>query len=1180
MNLKQIELQGFKSFQSKSVFKLDSNLIGIVGPNGSGKSNIIDAIRWVLGEQSAKNLRGSSMKDVIFSGTEEKRSKNFAEVSLTFSLKNDEDKIITRRLYRNGDSEYYLNGKKSKLKEITDVYFDLGINKESYSIITQGKVESILSSKAQDRRIIIEEAAGILKYKNKKKEANNKLDKTTDNIKRLNDIFIEVTARHNELLKQKEKANKYLEYNNELRSKDIYLKVYDVKYYQEKLEQLSESNDKNLKEKAEIDNNILVITEKLEQLKKDLLNCDNHYNQNKEEEIKLIKIKEQLQSLITLFDERNNNKNANEKKLNEDKKEFIFRKSQLEERVTLVTEDILERKNKLKILKNKLKEYDNINNNSVDIIDNKIEDLKEQYFNLINEETKLQNELTLLDKIKNNTNNNIEIVSLEINNLKNDIESKNKELNILKNDKIEISAQYEKLLENINSLEKEKIFNRENHRNLLEKINKGEELKLNFFNKKEFLENQNSNLNYYNNGVKEILKSNIEGVHSTVGDIINFDNKYTTALDIALSTTQQNIIVNDEHIARRCVDHLKKTGKGRATFLPLRNIISRNIPNNILETIKNEEGYIDIASNLVIYNNDYKSIISYLLGLVIIVDNLKNGNKLARKLNFKYRIVTLDGQIINSGGSVTGGAIYKNNNSIVKNKAELDEIANNLLQIDLKLEKLKQNLIEVENKLINNDVDLDNIKFKAQEFDILIKEITLKEQLLLENIDKLKNNLENEIYKLKDYEGENSKINSESSINEKLKLLKEQLQKINMQLSEENDRKQRLSTDTKLLQKEMNNLLVEKETLEESILSKNDYKVSLMEDLEYLDKQIAKVNENLEFLYKEETQFDKEENIEKLLEVDRQLILLQEKLSNLKIQKDNLYQEEEKLDRELKKYNSSLEEIIIKLENIKLQSTKLEIKVEQIVSYLVNTYNTTYEKVEDEFSDISIQEISTYKGDVDILKNKILELGNVNLDAIEEYEEIAKRYNFYKVEIDDLLQSKEKLQETIREIDKEVESRFLDTFEKVASNFDRIYKTLFNGGYAKMTLEEPRDILTTGINIEASPPGKKLQKLSLLSGGEKALTAISLLFAILEIRNSPFVILDEVEAALDEVNVLRFANFLKQYSVENQFLVITHRRGTMEQMDKLYGVTMKEKGVSYILPLELKNILEDNYINE
>ncbi|MBF0714615.1 chromosome segregation protein SMC, partial [Gemella sp. GH3] len=938
--------------------------------------------------------------------------------------------------------------------------------------------------------------------------------------------------------------------------------------------------DNYYQEKYLIDNNILNIEDKLEKLKKNLVNFDNIYNKTKEEEIKFIKNREQVQSLITLFDERSNNKNENIKKLNTDKEEFLSRKSKIEEKISYVTEELADKKEKLKILKNKLKSYSNINDNSLDEIDEKIENLKEQYFNLINEESKLQNEKTLLNKIKNNTNYNIEIVNLEIKNLKNSIESKNNELNILKQDKILLEEQYNKLISDNNNLEKEESYNRDYHRNVLEKITKGEELKRNFSNKKEFLENQNNSLNYYNVGVKEILKNNIEGVHKTVGDIIHFDSKYTTALDITLSSTQQNIIVDTEHIARKCVDHLKKTGKGRATFLPLSNIVSRTIPNHILEDIINEEGFIDIASNLVNYDKNYNSIISYLLGLVIIVDNLKNGNKLAKKLNFKYRIVTLDGQVINSGGSVTGGAIYKNNNSILKNKAELDELSTNLLQIDSKLEKLKQDLITSEKKLINVDEEIENNRNKIQNLEMLLKEKSLKEQLTKENIEKLESNLKNELYKLEDYEGEHSKIIAESDISEKLVSLQEELQNINLQLKEENDRKQRLSKDNQLLQKEINALTVEKETLEESILSRSDYKVSLTDDLNYIDSHIIKINDNLKLLNNEESKFDKEKDIKKLKEFDEKLNIIAKELTKLKNQKDELYLEEEKLNKELKAITNSSENVTIKLENINLQITKLEVKIEQLVSYLVNTYNTTYEKVEEKFLDISVQEISTYKSRVAILKNKISDLGNVNLNAIEEYEEVEKRYNFYKIEIDDLLQSKEKLQETIREIDKEVESRFINTFEKVAVNFDRIYKTLFNGGYAKMTLEEPKDILNTGINIEASPPGKKLQKLSLLSGGEKALTAISLLFAILEIKNSPFVILDEVEAALDEVNVLRFAQFLKKYSLENQFLVITHRRGTMEQMDKLYGVTMKEKGISYIVPLELKNLLEDNYINE
>lgn len=1183
MKLKQIELQGFKSFQSKSTFKIDSNLIGIVGPNGSGKSNIIDAVRWVLGEQSAKNLRGSNMQDVIFSGTEEKRAKNFAEVSITFS-ENEEDKVITRRLYKNGDSEYLLDGKKTKLKDITDVYFDLGINKESYSIITQGKVENILSSKPQDRRIIIEEAAGILKYKNKKKETNLKLEKTAENINRLNDIFTEIENRHNILSEQKEQTEKYLKYTEELTNKDILLKAYDIKNIEVKFKDCNEEKEKITKEKESLDKNIENISKEISNIKQQIYVLDNSYNNKKEEELQLSTECEKLNSLVQISKERLENKKNNLEKLEQSKINY-------KERETILLKKINDIKNECKLEKENLKEITKkssaINKDSNEVLeqlDLEIEDLKDEYYKLITEESRLQNELVTINSLKETNSQNINNINKEIIALSNSLSENEQNIEDILKNICDLNDKQKKSSDKIERLEKEKINVANNHNKLIEKISQGNNLLKNLISKKEFLENQNNSFNYYNLGVKEILsnKDKIPGIHTSVGDILTFDTEYLTALDIALSSSQQNIIVDNSEVARKCVEHLKSKNKGRATFLPLSNISEKNVDIATLNILKSEVGFINLASKLVSYEDKYKNIVSHLLGLVIVVDNLKNGNNIAKSINFKYRIVTLDGQVINSGGSITGGAIHKNNNSIIKNKAELEDLENNINKVNIKLNKLNDELLVVEKEHLSLKNELEKEHSNLQNIIFDSKEQTMKKSILEENIAKIKFDIENENSKLSQFPEELSILEKENLINSSLDNIKKQLVEKDNLLSQKNNDRKLAKTDYEQYLLDINTLDVEKSKILESIKYKEKNITQLEEDMEYLT-----INYNKLLVEENELLNDDNNSVEKIDEYEKNILSYKQKLENLKqiisniiSEKEKLYNDENNLSLKLKEENNYLQNINEKLEKINVDIARYEIKIDDVVNYLLNTYNTTYEKIAPKLEDVTVLELNEYKKDVSILKKQLSSLGNVNMNAIEEFEEVDSRYNFYKTEIDDLVIAKKHLQETIKEIDKEVKARFLNTFNKVANNFDRIYKALFNGGTAQITLEDENDILNTGINIEASPPGKKLQKLSLLSGGEKALTAISLLFSILEIKDSPFVILDEVEAALDDVNVTRFAKFLKHYSLSNQFLVITHRRGTMQEMDKLYGVTMKEKGVSYILPLELDKILQEEYIDE
>lgn len=1183
MKLTEIEIQGFKSFNSKFVFKLDSNLIGIVGPNGSGKSNIIDAIRWALGEQSAKHLRGSNMQDVIFSGTVDKKSKNFAEVTLVFTSECGESRSITRKIYRNGDSEYLLDGKKSKLKEISNIYLDLGITKESYSIITQGKVENIISSKPQDRRSIIEEAAGVLKYKNKRKETYLKLEKTTDNINRLKDIFSEIENRNTILEEQNNKALLYKKYKSELKQKDILTRVYDIKSNLLKKEEKEKEKLNYLEEKKKINIDIYNIENDIKLLKQDLIKLDYEFNGIKEQEIEFIKKQEKLQYLVKLNEEKSVNKNRNIDKLNLELCKILEKKEDFNLKILSLEQDIKNIQDKINDINNLLSSEIVYKSDDLEKIESKIENLKEEYFYLVQEETKLQNNLDLLTKVNDNNNDSLNEIKENIKLLEEELYKKNNEF-ILKKENSEI------LIDKKNKLKLEisklkEIFEKINieRESILKKIYDGKTLKNNIENKLDFLEKQQNNYEYYNVGVKEVLlnKNKILGIHSTVGDIIKFDIDYMNALNIALSNTQQNIIVDSSEVANSCIELLKKTNKGRATFLPISNISYRYINESTLNVIKNMSGFINVASNLVRYSSQYKNIINHLLGNIIIVDNLENGNKIAQKISFKNKIVTLDGQVINSGGSITGGTVY-NNSSVIKNKADIEELHINKEKINLKLEELSKKLLTLDNKIIsiNNELNINNENY---ENNILkIKELDVETHNLDELISNINKNIEKEYFKLDECNIESNNIEEINIVKENILKNSNLLNDIKLKLDEHSNLKIKIKNEIDRNNNYINDKNIELLKLKENIKYKknilNDY-INNINDLNLEGKNLElEINNESKIEYVSEEDL---KNIEQeISNINDILENFKEKELYINTNKEKLISEEIKKIDNLKVLNTELQNKNYNIEKININLGKLELKIDENIHYLVNTYNTTYEKEESSLLNYNLEDISSFKNIIKELNIKIENLGNVNLNAVEEYREVNERFNFYNNEIKDLINSKEKLENIIKEIDKEVTDRFLSTLDKISYNFDKIYKKLFNGGTARITLDDNKDILNCGINIEVNPPGKKMQTLSLLSGGEKALTAISLLFAILEINSSPFVILDEVEAALDEDNVIKFAKFLKQYANENQFLVITHRRGTMNYMDKLYGVTMKEKGISYVIPLELSNIIMEEYINE
>ena len=977
MYLKGIKANGFKSFASKIELNLDKGITCIVGPNGSGKSNIVDAVRWVLGEQSVKTLRGTgSMSDIIFSGSKSRNAMNRASVSLIFDntdhyLNSEFNEIEVKRVvYRTGENEYYLNNVKVRLKDITELFIDSGASKESYNIISQGSVDEIVNSKPESRRIIFEEASGVLKYKKHKEESLRKLEKANENLERVDLLINELNTTLEPLKEQSIKAKKYLDYKKDLENIEVSLIVCEIKDLNDNYTKLKAHADELRKSLEEISFNNNKDIAKLENLKLKCLKIEEEIS-NKNEE--LIKLEKELSDT-----------NA-KKQLISERKKYEVDNNTLNNNIISLKEDSLKLDKDIKVLEQSIKDNKDYLNNCK----NKYEEIENELLSLRKERFTYNNEYNIKNKSLLDTKNKIDII--------ND--------NIMNNTFLPL-------------------------------------------------------------GVKSILNNpRLKGIHSTVGKIIDVKEEYITAIDTVLGTNKNVIVVDNEISAKNAIKYLKDNRLGRATFFPLNIIKERFIEDNILNSIKSIKGYIDIASNLVSYDSIYSNIIKNQLGNIIVVDNIDTLNIIAKKINYRYRIVTLEGDISLTGGALTGG-INKNKDSNLDDKYKLNN-----------LEKLKVNLEEeiksIENKLSELNSKEANLTSKSNEYQ--------KEVIEYQEIINRKNINLNEL------------LNNYKSIQDELS-----------------------SIDSKL-----NN--------------------SLDKELENVINTYYKLNTNKDIL-------------------NNELNKLKNDLNDYKLEISTLELENKKINSNYNKYQSELNSIEVTL-------GKLDVKLDSYLLTLNEDYNMTYEGAIGNV-DINI-DVDTSRLQVSKLKSLIKELGEVNIGSISEYERLNTRYEFLSNQKEDITSSMNSLNKAISEMDSIMESKFISTFNKINEEFKKVFTTLFRGGNAHLELTDPNNLLETGIEILAQPPGKKLNSTIAFSGGERALTAISLLFSILNVKTVPFVILDEVEAALDEANVDIFGKYLETKKDKSQFIIITHKKKTMEYADVLYGITMQEEGVSKLVSVKL-----------
>ena len=977
MYIKEIKINGFKSFADRIVIELNKTFTGIVGPNGSGKSNIVDAVKWVLGEQSIKTLRGTSgMSDVIFNGSKSRDAKNAASVTISFDntnheLNTDYETVEVKRIvYKSGENEYYLNGQRCRLKDITDLFLDSFSTKDGINIIAQGKVAEILSNKAEDRRIVFEEAAGVLKYKKRKEDSLRKLAKTHDNLSRINMIINELESQVEPLKKESEKANKYNEIKNELTNIDVALITNDISKKYVTLEE-------NRKRVSSLKENIAFKTSENRKL-------ETIIEENKIKLIKLeskeSKIREDLNKVTTDLS------NASQKK------ELLIERTKYDKNSDEVKNNLIAVKEKQLLVKNE------------------IESLNRIIINKKSEEQNINEVLTNLEKENSTLNKRLEIIKSEYNNI----------------------------------------------------IRQEETLK----NKKQILENniQNNELAPYS--VKFILNSHIDKVHDVIGNLVTTDDKYMNMLNVAIQNVQNHIVVDDEETAKRCISLLKENKSGRATFLPISAIKPKRIDEVILNKIKKEDSFIGIASELVNYSNIYSDIINNLLGTTLVVKTIDDAIKISKMIYNRYRIITLNGDVINVGGSMTGGSL-KTNNSIISEKYELESIKETIKNIGIRKEEIVKEEEELEFKF--ND---------------------LKSKIYKSNV---------ELVAIKEFiSNKTSLLNDNKAENEKL-------------LNEISD----LSNNSK----------------------------------EKIDKNISNIMDK----------YYKLENLKKELEYNLNSVIKEQNYIKDSINESEIV---------IKKANNDEKKEIENINKLEIDITKDNILVDNLLVKLNEEYSMTYEKAKQNY--ILQMDEETARLKVADLKRNIKLLGNINLNSIEDYERVNKRYTFMITQKEDLKNSESNLLDIIKSMDEQMIDKFSKTFNKINIEFNQVFKELFNGGEARLELTDPNNMLETGIDIIAYPPGKKPANISLLSGGEKTLTAISLLFSIMNLKQVPFVILDEVESALDEANVERFGKYLDNYKGKTQLLIITHKKKTMEFVDLLYGVTMEESGVSKLVSVKLE----------
>ena len=1179
MYLKSIEVQGFKSFAHKLVLEFHNGITGIVGPNGSGKSNVADAVRWVLGEQRIKQLRGGSMQDVIFSGTESRKPLSYAYVAITLDNSDHqlaidyEEVTIARKLYRSGESEYLINGSTCRLKDVNELFYDTGIGKEGYSIIGQGQIDKILSGKPEDRRELFDEAAGIVKFKRRKNLSLKKLETERANLLRVNDVLAELEKQKAPLQRQAEKAKEYLKKKEELKSYDINMFLLEMERLAGQIEETA-GNLKIVRDEKQTETQRYEDTkadyEVIEEEMDTLDGTIEHYR-SKLNETNLLKA--QLENQIALLQEQIRSAHTSDEHYAQRTAAIEAEIAERNRQLSLIEQERKETKQKLEMIR---KEEEEANELLFDIqtrigqLSGFIDENKNAIIELLNNRAqtraKIQRYDTMLEQIlfrKKELNEQLENSHARVAHACDSRKQNEQELKEISDRILHLTEENEAAKQEIEKLSAALDVTTEKLRTVTDTYHRGHS-------RLESLKNLAERYDGYGSSIRRVMgqKKTKKGLIGVVADIIQVDKKYETAIETALGGNIQNIVTDNEETAKEMIAYLKAQKLGRATFLPLTSVTVRD--GFRIKDALNENGVIQTADKLVSVDDKYRNIADSLLGRTLVVDHIDNGIRIARKFRQSLRIVTLEGDLLNPGGSMTGGA-FKNSSNLLGRKREIEELSERVKALSDEMEQARS--------------EAEDLRDKRAGFYHLIDENqkSLQEFFVIQNTAKMNLNLAND-----QIDNENSladRIRTElKEIHEQTEKIRENQESITLELDTsenlESDLTMRVTADSEELdslreqedtgQKEAQEILLSLAGLEQSLFFTDENKTRIREEIQKFRQEQEELNLN-----KSGASLEIQRKEEQILDIQAAIDDSKELFEEIETEISRSVEERENLNKKHKAFLNKREEITRHLADLDREIFRLENRLnnceearDKQINYMWEEYELTHRRALELRSD-KLTDLSSMKKRIHALKNEIKALGPVNVNAIEDYKTLAERYDFLKGQHDDLVEAEAALVKIIDELDKSMRKQFTEQFNRIAKEYDVVFKELFGGGKGTLELMEDEDVLDAGIRIIAQPPGKKLQNMMQLSGGEKALTAICLLFAIQNLKPSPFCLLDEIEAALDDTNVIRFANYLHKLTKNTQFIVITHRRGTMEKADRLYGITMQEKGVSALVSVNL-----------
>ena len=1176
MYLKEIEIQGFKSFADKTKVVFDQGVTAVVGPNGSGKSNITESLRWALGESSVKSLRGVKMPDVIFAGTESRKPLNYASVIVTLDnedgfIKDAGQEIkVERHIYRSGDSEYRIDGKKVRLRDVHDLFLDTGLGRDSFSIISQGKVEEIFNSKPEERRAIFEEAAGVLKYKTRRKETESKLQQTQDNLDRLEDIIYELDNQIKPLAKQAENARKFLDLDGQ--RKAIYLDVLVAQIKENKAE--LELTEEELTQVQELLTSYYQKREELEE--------ENQTLKKKRQDLQAQMAKDQgslmdLTSLISDLERKLALSKLESEQVALNQQEAQARLATLEDKRKALSKEKAEKEANLEQLEKSLAENNKeLNRLEAELLafsddpDQMIELLRERFVALLQEEADVSNQLTRIENELENSRQLSQKQADQVEKLKEQLATAKEKASQQKDELETAKEQVQKLLADYQASAKEqeeqKVSYQAQQSQLFDRLDSLKNKQA----RAQSLENILRNHSNFYAGVKSVLqeKDRLSGIIGAVSEHLTFDVHYQTALEIALGASSQHIIVEDEKAATKAIDFLKRNRSGRATFLPLTTIKARTISSQNQDAIASSPGFLGMADELVTFDTRLEAIFKNLLATTAIFDTVEHARAAARQVRYQVRMVTLDGTELRTGGSYAGGANRQNNSIFIK--PELEQLQKEIAEEEASLRSEEATLKTLQDEMAVLTERLEAIKSQGEQARIHEQGLSLAYQQTNQQVEELET-----LWKLQEEElnrlSEGDWQADKEKCQERLATIASEKQNLEAEIEEIKSNKNAIQERYQNLQEQV----AQARLLKSELQGQKRYEVT---DIERLGKELDNLN-----LEQEEIQRLLQEKVDNLEKVDTDL--LGQQAEEAKTQKTNLQQGLIRKQFELDDIEGQLDDIASHLDTARQQNeewirkqTRAEAKKEKVSerlrylqAQLTDQYQISYTEALDKAHEL--ENLNLAEQEVKDLEKAIRSLGPVNLDAIDQYEEVHNRLDFLNSQRDDILSAKNLLLETITEMNDEVKERFKSTFEAIRDSFKETFRQMFGGGQADLILTEG-DLLTAGVEISVQPPGKKIQSLNLMSGGEKALSALALLFSIIRVKTIPFVILDEVEAALDEANVKRFGDYLNRFDKDSQFIVVTHRKGTMAAADSIYGVTMQESGVSKIVSVKLKDLEE------